>query len=281
MQSLTPFLSPDTGNSMSSNSNNMNKVSPEAVQKAFDARHYAKVIDLYNHANSYQKKRPNFLLIIGHSHYELGQYDMAIAMYRQILRYKIDNGIKRMVYYNRGMAFRELDRPAEAIKDFKRAGIIYDKAESLIGEMYYVLAESRPRYLALALKYLANWLRRHPSDGYSRYLIGACYNQLDNSRRALKHMLRCIEMGFLTDFVIRGVINELSATKEPEEIAVFFRGILGETNDSDGHLRSVVRENIAALIRRRKDPDSTPLPAHLRASSKKRKKGNKGQVLTI
>lgn len=250
---------------MTNSSNNIRKtikVSPFAVIAAFNSRQYRRVINLYKHSVGRDKRRPQFLLAVGHSYYELKQYGKAVSLYSKIVAMKLRGEIRQKAYYNRGLALCELDRYAEALKDFKTVGVKYDKSERLMGEMYYRVANGRRRYLLLAKGHLRKWIRRNPDDGYVLYLIGACYNLMDNAPLALRYMQGCLRVGYLTRFVVEGLVNEMSRKQEPEEIAAFFTTVLNNANDSDGRLRSVVDKNVALLAARREDPN-VPLPEHL------------------
>ena len=219
----------------------MHKIAPGVVIAAFESKDYKNVIALYERADRPMREHPKFMVIRAHAYYELRKYRRAIQVYNCLLRKRLSREMRADVYYNRGLALRELDRFAEALRDFRRSGAQYEKCESLIGEMLYILSKRNPRY-RLALRYLTSWLGKHPDDEYSRFLIGACYHQLDRYKLAAKVFLKCLKNGFVNRELIRGLVLDLSIEGDIDKIKSYVANLLDASNDPDGVFRDTLEK---------------------------------------
>jgi len=190
----------------------------ERLLSLFRNGNYKGVLKIIHSLDSKTLKDPVVITVHGHTLYEIGDYETAVKAYTGLIRLAENSECRRRAFYNRGLSYRELGKDESALADFFAAGVGYEKSRSFIGELLYLNSRRRPDRLNAAKKHLSIWLCRHPDDHYSRYWLGACYNQLDKPKLALKHMLKCLDAGYFTKNTVEGVVNELIQMMAPEEI---------------------------------------------------------------
>lgn len=226
----------------------MQKVSPstELLQlfKAGDYDGFLKAVASIDHSLA---TPPAVILAHGHALYEKRNYDKAIAKYTQFIQCKSETLDRRPGFYNRGLAYREIGEDEKAIADLFSAGIEYAKSRSFVGELLYLNSHQNPVRLKEAKKHLLLWLRKNPDDNYSRYWLGACYNQLDKPQLALRHMLKCLDAGYFTSNTVEGVVTELAAINSPDEIEELLEFKAKQTGSSGAATTRLIRSTIKSV----------------------------------
>ncbi len=194
-----------------------------SLVQVFAEGKYAEFIAAISGVDPKLARNPRLLLAQGHAYYELDKFQNAVACYTQVIRLKLSRKIKREAIYNRALAHRELQQDERALKDFFSAGVEYAKSRCFIGELLYFTSQRKKFRLVEASRHLSVWLRKRPDDHYSRYWLGACYNQLNKPHLALKHMIKCLDAGYFTNNTIEGTVTELwgsMTTLEIEDLVV-------------------------------------------------------------
>ncbi len=192
-----------------------------------DRGDYAKAIESYNRALTYDRKNPityrnlslayrhrkdyekameyaekavgldsgnvNNRILLGNILYDRGDYKGAVEEYQAALKIEPENGT---VLYNLAMALLKKGDEVAAIEYFKRAGAS-DKIGDIAGMAYGKLGVlfTQRKDFDLAEKYLKLASSVKPSDPVVRYNLGIVYLKQNKNEEALKEFLKAEEMG--------------------------------------------------------------------------------------
>jgi tetratricopeptide (TPR) repeat protein len=111
---------------------------------------------------------------IGVGYYESGNYDSAILVFNEILRYK---NKEERAYVNRGEIYIELNKIQEAQADFKKALTFYNK-----NDLYYPVVEANFFYTNAdyekAIDFYTQGIVKDPENTSIYYLRGRAYEKL-------------------------------------------------------------------------------------------------------
>ncbi len=88
--------------------------------KAYEKGNYSKALDCYIKAQLQSPDNPKILYNLGNAHYKMGDYDAALANYRDALK-KGDDSLKERIHYNMGNAYFRKGEFKKALSEYEQA----------------------------------------------------------------------------------------------------------------------------------------------------------------
>lgn len=94
-------------------------------------------------------------------------------------------------YYNRGLLFLKKNKPQQAIKSFNEAIKLYEYAKAYVGRAsaYYLMGD-----FPKAINDASHALQLEPNNVRAHFVMGNCYNDMNQLNEALREYNKCIEL---------------------------------------------------------------------------------------